>query len=74
VVSRRSQPQAVVSLTGFAMQGMHIELTAHLTRFDQDTAARANFFNTTSQWYSSWPSDPKERGMAVKSVNMWQKC
>ncbi|PWZ03733.1 concanavalin A-like lectin/glucanase [Testicularia cyperi] len=36
--------------------------------------ARAQFWQSRNQWLPTWPSDPKQRGMAVESVKMWQKC
>jgi hypothetical protein len=49
-----------------------LTFTAH--RVNRDSGARASFHNSTSQWFSTWPTDPKERGLAVKKVRMWQKC
>ena len=36
--------------------------------------ARSDFWNARSRWLPTWPTDPKERGMVVDSVKMWQKC
>jgi hypothetical protein len=32
----------------------------------------ADFYNTTEQWYPTWPVDLKQRAMAVRRVQMWQ--
>ncbi|GAC93731.1 glycoside hydrolase [Pseudozyma hubeiensis SY62] len=32
------------------------------------------FWNNIKKWYPTWPTDPRERGMAVDRVRMWQKC
>jgi hypothetical protein len=34
----------------------------------------SDFWAAKDRWYNTWPSDPTQRGMAVKSVRMWQKC
>lgn len=36
--------------------------------------ARAQFWAAKDQWLPTWPTDPKQRGMAIESVKMWQKC
>lgn len=36
--------------------------------------ARAQFWAAKDKWLPTWPTDPKERGMAIESVKMWQKC
>ncbi|CED82980.1 Glycoside hydrolase, family 16 [Phaffia rhodozyma] len=41
---------------------------------DTSLTAPYDFYNATSTWYPTWPSDPKERGLAVKNLKMWQKC
>lgn len=33
-----------------------------------------DFAKAQDTWYSTWPSDPKERAMVVDSVKMWQQC
>ncbi|GAA6034553.1 hypothetical protein JCM8097_005389 [Rhodosporidiobolus ruineniae] len=35
------------------------------------TAAR-DFWLAKDRWYPTWPTDPKERGMAVESVKIWR--
>ncbi|ETS61733.1 hypothetical protein PaG_03827 [Moesziomyces aphidis] len=32
------------------------------------------FWQNVKKWYPSWATDPRERGMAVDRVRMWQKC
>lgn len=32
------------------------------------------FWSNIKKWYPSWPTDPRERGMAIDRVRMWQKC
>ncbi|SPO29567.1 related to beta-1,3-glucan binding protein [Ustilago trichophora] len=36
--------------------------------------ARAQFWTSRDQWLPTWPKDPRQRGMAVDYVKMWQKC
>ena len=36
--------------------------------------ARAQFWTSKEQWLPTWPTDPRQRGMAVDYVKMWQKC
>ncbi|GFZ47910.1 hypothetical protein JCM24511_05657 [Saitozyma sp. JCM 24511] len=38
------------------------------------SAERTDFWSAKDRWYPTWPSDPTQRGMAVQSVRMWQKC
>lgn len=35
---------------------------------------RSDFWNARGSWLNTWPKDPKERGMAIDYVKMWQKC
>lgn len=32
------------------------------------------FWENVKKWYPTWPTDKKERGMAIDRVRMWQKC
>ncbi|THH03826.1 hypothetical protein EW145_g5982 [Phellinidium pouzarii] len=41
---------------------------------DGSNTAMYDFARSQDEWYLTWPSDPKRRGMAVSSVKMWQKC
>lgn len=41
---------------------------------DQSETAMYDFAHAQSQWYSTWPKDVKERGMAIDYVKMWQLC
>lgn len=36
--------------------------------------ARAQFWTSRDQWLPTWPKDPKQRGMAIEYVKMWQRC
>ncbi|ETS64263.1 hypothetical protein PaG_01510 [Moesziomyces aphidis] len=36
--------------------------------------ARAQFWESRDSWLPSWPKDPKQRGMEIEYVKMWQKC
>ncbi|SNX84536.1 related to beta-1,3-glucan binding protein [Melanopsichium pennsylvanicum] len=36
--------------------------------------ARAQFWTSRNQWLPTWPEDPRQRGMAIDYVKMWQKC
>ncbi|TKY89369.1 hypothetical protein EX895_001900 [Sporisorium graminicola] len=36
--------------------------------------ARAQFWEARNQWLPTWPKDPKQRGMEIEYVKMWQKC
>lgn len=35
---------------------------------------RADFWKARDSWVPTWAQDPKERGMAVDYVKMWQQC
>ncbi|TKY86954.1 hypothetical protein EX895_003631 [Sporisorium graminicola] len=35
---------------------------------------RAQFWASKDQWLPTWPRDPRDRGMVVDYVKMWQKC
>lgn len=41
---------------------------------DSSTTAMSDFWAAKDRWYPTWPTDPTERGMAVRSVKMWQRC
>ncbi|KAI5116894.1 hypothetical protein M0805_004162 [Coniferiporia weirii] len=41
---------------------------------DGSGVAMYDFARAQETWYSTWPSDPKRRGMAISSVKMWQTC
>ncbi|OCB89589.1 putative member of glycoside hydrolase family GH16 [Sanghuangporus baumii] len=41
---------------------------------DQSDSAMYDFAKSQGQWYSTWPTDVKQRGMAVDYVKMWQLC
>ncbi|KAL7418821.1 hypothetical protein Q5752_006505 [Cryptotrichosporon argae] len=41
---------------------------------DSSVSAMADFYAAKDQWYATWPEDTTKRGMAVKSVKIWQKC
>lgn len=36
--------------------------------------ARAQFWESRDRWLPTWPKDPKQRGMEIEYVKMWQKC
>ncbi len=36
--------------------------------------ARSQFWAAKNQWLPTWPTDPKQRGMEIEYVKMWQKC
>jgi hypothetical protein len=38
------------------------------------TTAMSDFWAAKDRWYPTWPADPTDRGMAVRSVKMWQRC
>lgn len=33
-----------------------------------------DFAKQQSEWYSTWPTDIKQRALVVDSVKMWQTC
>lgn len=35
---------------------------------------RADFWAQRARWLPTWPTDKKERGMAVRSVKIWEMC
>ena len=41
---------------------------------NQADNARAQFWQGRDQWLPTWPTDPKQRGMEIEYVKMWQKC
>jgi len=41
---------------------------------DQSSTAMYDFARAQEQWYSTWPTDPKERALAIDYVKMWQLC
>lgn len=41
---------------------------------DNSLSAMSDFWNAKNRWWSNWPSDPKTRGFAIKSVKMWKTC
>ncbi|KAF4569997.1 Concanavalin A-like lectin/glucanase domain superfamily protein [Pleurotus pulmonarius] len=41
---------------------------------DQSTNAMRDFANAKDRWFPTWPTDVKERALAVDYVKMWQKC
>jgi len=41
---------------------------------DGSDVAMSSFAKAQSEWYSTWPSDTKDRAMVVDSVKMWQLC
>ena len=41
---------------------------------DSSPTAMRDFWAAKDKWYPTWPQDPKQRGMGVKSVKMWQTC
>ncbi|RSH89177.1 hypothetical protein EHS25_002289 [Saitozyma podzolica] len=41
---------------------------------DSSLTAMGDFWAAKDRWHNTWPADPTQRGMAVKSVRMWQKC
>ncbi|SPO28264.1 related to beta-1,3-glucan binding protein [Ustilago trichophora] len=36
--------------------------------------ARAQFWESRDRWLPTWPTDPRQRGMEIEYVKMWQKC
>ena len=42
--------------------------------FDGSVTAMYDFAKAQDEWYSTWPSDLRDRALAVESVRMWQKC
>ncbi|CBQ68259.1 related to beta-1,3-glucan binding protein [Sporisorium reilianum SRZ2] len=36
--------------------------------------AASQFWLSKDTWLPSWPKDPKQRGMEIEYVKMWQKC
>ncbi|SJX61510.1 related to beta-1,3-glucan binding protein [Sporisorium reilianum f. sp. reilianum] len=36
--------------------------------------ARGQFWEARNKWLPTWPKDPKQRGMEIEYVKMWQKC
>jgi hypothetical protein len=41
---------------------------------DSSTTAMSDFWAAKDRWYATWPTDLTKRGMAVRSVKMWQRC
>lgn len=41
---------------------------------DNSLSAMSDFWNAKNRWWNAWPSDPKVRGFAIKSVKMWKTC
>ncbi|GFZ51700.1 hypothetical protein JCM24511_09468 [Saitozyma sp. JCM 24511] len=41
---------------------------------DSSLTAMSDFWSAKDRWYPTWPADVTQRGMAVRSVRMWQKC
>ncbi|KAL5528155.1 hypothetical protein ACEPAF_7291 [Sanghuangporus sanghuang] len=42
--------------------------------FDGSPEAMYEFAKAQEVWRSTWPEDPRQRGMAIDYVKMWQKC
>ncbi|EST06922.1 Glycoside hydrolase, family 16 [Kalmanozyma brasiliensis GHG001] len=40
---------------------------------DAENAA-GQFWQSKDKWLPTWPTDPKQRGMEIEYVKMWQKC
>ncbi|TKY89787.1 hypothetical protein EX895_001084 [Sporisorium graminicola] len=36
--------------------------------------AAAQFWEARDSWLPTWPQDPRQRGMEIEYVKMWQKC
>lgn len=41
---------------------------------DGSNRAMLDFARHQSDWYATWPSDPKKRALVVDSVKMWEQC
>ncbi|GAA5823331.1 hypothetical protein JCM11251_007570 [Rhodosporidiobolus azoricus] len=48
------------------------EDTADKPWSNQSPYAARDFWLSASRWLPTWPSDPKQRGMAVESVKIWR--
>ena len=48
--------------------------TPTIQRADNVAAAMYDFARAQDTWYATWPTDTRQRGMAVDYVKMWQLC
>ncbi|GAA5852958.1 hypothetical protein JCM8547_004748 [Rhodosporidiobolus lusitaniae] len=61
----------ILSVAVGGTNGFLTDLSNQVYAINSPTASR-DFWNARSRWLPSWPSDPKERGMAVESVKIWR--
>lgn len=57
-----------------AVGGNYLQGTPNLPWSPETAHPATTFWQNIKKWYPTWPTDPKERGMAIDRVRMWQKC